>query len=177
MRSRKIAIATAGLMAVLVSGCGTSSAKSAMPTLHASRVKDYKTFAELKQDSTAVVKVTASGSVKDGLNKIPTTVTTVNVDSVLWGKVPAKSLAIQQLGRSNMKLDDTGALLVAGRQYLLFVQPFHLTRGDNTSLYQITGGQGVYQLDKKNSEYSFTGGGAPKLPKEFAAEEAVNRTR
>ncbi|MFE0200601.1 hypothetical protein ACFW0I_33330 [[Kitasatospora] papulosa] len=177
MKSRKLAVLAACAVVALTSGCGAAGGdpqahEASRTALHASRVKDYNTFAELKQDSVAVVKVTATGSAERSLSSVPTTVTTVAVDDVLWGNSPAQSLSIQQLGRSNMDLEDTGAILEKGQQYILFVEPFHMTPGDDTGLYQITGGQGVYRLNKAGSDYMFAGGGKPKLPKQFVASAA-----
>ncbi|MFE9381002.1 hypothetical protein [Streptomyces sp. NPDC006855] len=177
MNSRKIAALTACAVAVLASGCsaadgGSQPREGGRIALHASRVKDYNTFAELRQDSVAAVRVTVADSAEQSLNTVPTTVTNVTVDGALWGKVPVKSLAIQQLGRSNMDLKDTGAILKKGEQYILFIKPFHMTPGDDTGLYQITGEQGAYRLNKKNSAYEFAGGGKPKLPKYFAVSAA-----
>lgn len=180
MKYRKIAATIAGTIAVLsASGCGTGSATfsgNEKPILHASRVKDYNNLAELKQDSVAIVQVTASRAEQKSLNDIPTTLTNVSVDEVLWGNLPERSLSIQQLGRMDMDLHDTGSLLENGKSYLLYVKPFHMSPGDNTGLHQITGGQGVYEFDAAKSEYRFIGGGTPDLPKRITANEAETRT-
>lgn len=180
MKYRKIVATVAGTIAVLsASGCGTGSATPSdneKPILHASRVKDYDTLAELKQDSVAIVQVTASRAEQKSLNDIPTTLTSVSVDEVLWGKLPERSLSIQQLGQMGMDLHDTGSVLENGKSYLLYVKPFHMSPGDDTGLHQITGGQGAYEFDAAKNEYRFIGGGAPGLPKRITVNDVETRT-
>ncbi|OCC09513.1 hypothetical protein [Streptomyces sp. PTY087I2] len=177
MKSVKAIALSVCATALLATGCGAvgsggDAQEASRSALHVSRVKDYDSFAELRQDSIAAVKVTVKGNEEEALNEVPTSVTTVTVDEVLWGKSPAKSFPVLQLGRAGMDLEDTGAILVKGQRYILFVKPFHLKPGEATGLYQITGSQGVYRFDGEGGGYAFAGGGHPRLPERFTSHQA-----
>ncbi|MFD5426575.1 hypothetical protein [Streptomyces sp. NPDC127084] len=175
---RIFAVLAACAAVVLASGCGASdsspkpnASNERNPVLHASRVKDYNSFAELKRDSVAAVSVTAVKSTVGSLNGVATTTVEVKVEKVLWGKLNEVSISVLQLGKAGWGLEDSGAILEEGQRYVLFVHPYHLKPNDDTGLYVITGGQGAYKLDGEYSEYNFAGGGHPRLPEEVSVKD------
>ncbi|WP_147339399.1 hypothetical protein [Actinomadura spongiicola] len=177
-------ITLASASVVLLSGCGTAAVDSATnsghekatSTLHASRVKDYNSLAELRGDSTAIIRGTAGASTVQKINQIPATTTSVRVSSKLWGSLPAKNISVLQIGQAGMALHDTSQILQHGQEYLLYVKPFHLTPGDNTGRYIITGSQGIFKKDGTGG-YTFAGAGEPALPKRIAATEMNKLSR
>ncbi|MFI6763178.1 hypothetical protein ACIBF5_29010 [Micromonospora sp. NPDC050417] len=90
--------------------------------LHASRIKDYNTIAELKAEAVTAVRVTAGTARVEVLHEVPFTVTTVAVESAPWGQghAPGKTLEVRQTGSTTVVAPDLAPLLVAGREYLLF---------------------------------------------------------
>jgi hypothetical protein len=171
-------LALLAVAAAFVTACGSAAAdnRTAQPEtatgLHVSRIKDYKSIAELKAASTAVVRATVASSTVEKLNDLPITISTVEVRKTLWGQVPSETLAILQVGDESMVPHDTGAILSKGREYLLFVTPYHLTPNDNTGRYVITGDQGNFVLDSKGDSFAFAGAGNPPgLPRSLRKEE------
>ncbi|MFG1803072.1 hypothetical protein ACGFI4_23300 [Micromonospora carbonacea] len=158
--------------AALLAGCGSASdgGSAAQPEgqteLSASRVKDYASLAELRAESTAIVRGTVESSTGDKLNDLPVTISKLRVKKVLWGKVPSDVLAVQQAGDETMKLHDTGAILAKDREYLLFVKPFQLTPGKDTGRWLITGDQGTFARSDDGVTFEFAGAGdPPELPR------------
>lgn len=166
-----------GAAAVLLSGCGMAEGQNGQerhageprPALHASLAKNYNTIEELKKDSVAIVRATAAGSSPRSVNGLPMTATTVNVSHVYWGKVPARSLSVEQLGSVGVDSHDTSALLTAGNEYILFLMPFHMTPGDNTGVHLVTGEQGAWIRKPDEAGYTFIGAGsdATRLPRQL----------
>ncbi|MFI9643086.1 hypothetical protein ACIG87_24045 [Micromonospora sp. NPDC051925] len=164
------------IAAALLAGCGSApgSEIAAQPEgqtdLSASRVKDYATLAELRAQSTAIVRGTVESSTRDKLEDLPVTISKVRVREVLWGKVSSDVLAVQQVGDETMKLHDTGAILAKDREYLLFVQPFQLKPGELTGRWLITGDQGTFARSSDGHTFQFAGAGdPPELPRTVSA--------
>jgi hypothetical protein len=139
--------------------------------IHLSRTEDYADLTELAAASSAVVKVKVRASAGDSLNGIPTTVTTVRVIEVVSGDVPGSELSIQQFGNAETRVDQTAPILQSGHEYLLFVKPFHLKRGNNTGLYTITGDRGEYRYDEQHGDYRLKGGEEVRLPATLSTAE------
>jgi hypothetical protein len=176
---KKLALAV--VAAALLAGCAsTPDSETAAPQnggneLSASRVKDYESLAELRNESTAIVRVTVESSTEDKLNSLPVTISTVRVHQVLWGKVPTDLLAVQQVGDATMTLHDTGALLDRAREYVLFIKPFQLTPGEDTGRWLITGDQGTFARSVDGATYEFTGAGnPPQLPRSLRAADITS---
>lgn len=165
---------------MLVSGCGAqgggdSSASSAQreSDISVSRLKDYASFADLRADSTAVVRVVAKDNAHiERVDGLPFTVTPTRVERVIWGKVDSSVLMVRQLGDPAMGVAETGPVLTAQRAYLLFVTPFAFSDNKPTGQYVVTGNQGLYVFDEKRSAFVFAGAGQPSLPTTLAATEA-----
>jgi hypothetical protein len=168
--------------ALPLGGCGStppapSEPDRRAPALHVSRVKDYDTTHELRQDSTAIIIGTAVSAEPGDLSGVTTTVTSVRVERTLWGSTPSQVLRIQQLGNTSMALPDTSKILTTGERYLLFVTPFHMTPKDDTGLYLITGERGVWE-SRSSGRYVLVGGDPDEtsLPRSFSGED-VSRGR
>jgi len=136
-----------------------------------SRVKEYKTLAELRSDSTTIAVVTAISARSDSVNGIPATVTSVSVDRSGWGAPPTSNIDILQLGGPNADSPGTSQLLTIGSQYLVFVTPYHLGTTDHTGLYVITGDQGVFKLT--GATFNFSGGGNPGFDRQVPLADWV----
>lgn len=172
---KKIAL-LAGL-ALLVSGCSSvqhevADEKPAVKgALHASLVRDYADLGSLERDSTAIVKASPTTSRIIDLNGIPATVTTMSITRVISGAVPSDSIPVLQIGQQGMSLEDTSKIVRRDRDYLMFVKPYHLTPGDSTGLYIITGERGIYEYDKVSARYRFAGGHSDHLPESLGKEQ------
>jgi len=165
---------------IILSGCSASLREDAPSTTeqgktgaHVSRAKDYRTMAELKADSTAIIVGTAGASTVQEVDGIQFTVTDVRVSKVLWGKAASQVVAIKQLGGPELLSADTSRILASGSEYIAFVQPFHMTPGDTTGQYLVTGDRGLYKLDRKTRQYAFEGGSESSLPLQIPAESAT----
>lgn len=169
--------------AALLAGCGSAPGGeiAAQPEgqteLSASRVKDYTSLAELRAESTAIIRGTVESSTRDKLEDLPVTISKVRVREVLWGKVPSDVLAVQQAGDETMQLHDTGEILAKDREYLLFVKPFELKPGEHTGRWLITGDQGTFARSNDGSTFQFAGAGSPpELPKTLRATAVESGT-
>lgn len=127
---------------------GVSESTSGMS---ASRVKDYVSIRQLRDESLAIVRVTVTNNRSiEYVDKIPFTVTTATVDQVLLGFLPEKSVKIRQLGDGKTIVTESVPLLQSGRSYVVFLQRFTYGPGKETDQYVPTGGVGLY-LDQEGS--------------------------
>lgn len=134
---------------------GGSSNTTVQNQVEVSRAKSYQTMAELKRDSTAIVRVTATATTKKGpadeagRSPLTVTLTTVRLDEVLFGNVPARrALQIRQLGGAGTVSDDLPPRLSAGQQYVLYIKPFEFVHGHPLlGEYIVTGDVGQFQVE------------------------------
>ena len=143
-------LATGLLSAVAVVGAGvfmTLRAERApdRSAIHVSYVRLHDSLADVDADSSVVAVATALGATEDKLNGMPVTVTEIRLGQMVKGKADTETLAILQIGTAKTGSNDTAPLLVEGRNYLLYLHPFHLVPGDQTGRWLITGEQGVYE--------------------------------
>jgi hypothetical protein len=152
----------------LVAGCNSTSSEDAdqpNAVLHSVTRHEYKGIAELKKDSTLVVRVSASTSKGREINSIPFTATEVIVREVLHGQTAKGArLSVLQMGSEQTDSPDTSKLLARGQEYVLFLMDYHLTPGDDTGLKIIVGEQGIYRLDSEAGRYVFASGSHSGLP-------------
>ncbi|MFI6105537.1 hypothetical protein [Streptomyces sp. NPDC051310] len=155
------------LAALAVTGCSatTEAEKKSAPVLHASLQHEYKSLAELREDSSLVVRVTAAHARVRTLHTVPFTITEVKVQEVLKGKTENRTLSVQQLGSLELASPDTSQLLEKGREYILFLEPYHLVPGDHTGLHTITGEQGIYGYSSEKQAYEYASGSEARVPK------------
>ncbi|MER7894448.1 hypothetical protein ABTX15_32080 [Micromonospora sp. NPDC094482] len=176
---RKLMLVTSATAAILLGGCSAATQPARKTTeLSGSRVKDYATFAALKKESSAIVRVSAGDSRVDDLNGVPVTVTTVTVLRALSGAVPSNKLAVQQMGDASMSLPDSSSILLKGREYLLFVTPFRLTPSDDTGRFIVTGDQGIYLRNEaapgQGARAQFVFAGAGQAPSQAMSLPAAD---
>jgi hypothetical protein len=147
-RERRWAAAALAAVAIFGLTACTSSAPQHQATpetaIKVSRTTTYRSVAEIKKDSSAVVIAIPRSAREMDVNGIPVTVTSAEIKSTIAGKSPA-SIQLQQFGSGTTPSPQTSPLLEAGREYLLFIQPLHLVPGDNTGRMVITGDQGIFE--------------------------------
>jgi hypothetical protein len=156
MVSPVVRVAPAVCVFMLLAGCGGGgSSQTAQSSLGGSAVKPYSSLAQLARDSKAVVIVTVTSDVtsSDGdASTGPSTETVVNVDRLLWGSLGGKgSMKLHQTGTGDMARSGYSPLLVPGRKYLLFVEPFEYQPGQPTGSYVVTGDAGEFRRELDGS--------------------------
>jgi hypothetical protein len=176
MGLRRIAIASAVGAMFLVGACGQATVESGPSTeLHMSRVKDY-TIADLRAESTMVVRGTASTSREEEADKVPVTFTRLRLDQHVAGlRAGAEWVEIVQLGGSAVSSPDTSPLLADGDRYLLFLKPYTAKSRSSVPAFVITGDQGVFR--ESSGGYEFTGAPSDELPARFTADSLVAQAR
>ncbi|MFG1820331.1 hypothetical protein ACGFIF_41690, partial [Kribbella sp. NPDC049174] len=143
--------------------------------LHVDYVKHYTTFAELRADSAAIVKVIAGEQILGEIARLPTTVTSATVTKVLWGEAASgAAIEIRQLGTAEM-VGNMSKVLEPGAEYLVFLIPSTGADDAAPNRYLIAGDVGVYQL--QGDQYVLRGGnmppkGANSLPPTLQATSA-----
>lgn len=182
MSLRRIITASALGLTLLVTACGQSTVGSAPggdrpgEELHLSRVKNYGTVAELRAESTMVVRGTASTSREETVNDIPITFTRLRVDQHVAGYgAGAETVEIVQLGGRDVASPDSSSVLKDGSRYLLFLKPYDATSESSAPAFVITGDQGVFI--ESSGRYEFTGAAGAKLPKRIPAESLLAQAR
>lgn len=154
---------------------GRTSGGDPVRRLHVDYVKHYTTFAELRADSSAVVKVIAGEQILGEIGRLPTTVTSATVTKVLWGEVGSgAAIEIRQLGTAEM-VGNMSKVLEPGAQYLVFLTPSTGADDAAPDRYLIVGDVGLYQL--QGDRYVLRGGnlppkGANSLPPKLQATSA-----
>jgi hypothetical protein len=121
-------------------------ASACTATVSGSRTRIYHSIAQLDADSVGVALVRATGTqTVERVAGIPFTVTTVSVVNVLRGSLSGPSVKVRQLGGPGVAVDEGAPLLQAGRDYVLFLQPFSFGPGQSTDQYTVTGaGAGLF---------------------------------
>ncbi|MGW4461448.1 hypothetical protein [Micromonospora sp. NPDC004704] len=183
MIKKLLLIASGVFVLVASSACGANDQASrggATPTPElqrhsvADRVKNYETFAELRTDSTLIVRATAVSSTIETLHDTPQTITTLKVAETLHGELPPANepVRVRQLGSAKWSTNLT-PLLIAGREYVLFLLPWWLKSPDErTGQWVITGEQGMYALDAtdKGAVWRYAVEENPGLPATLSTE-------
>lgn len=141
------------LVVVVVAGCSDHGDRQ----MDVSRIKDYTSLAQLKQDSQfVIVGAVMSGkrggpADQGGTSQIDTYLTTIRVVVSSKGSVAAGSkITIRQVAASvgNKAFDFT---LKPAISYVLFLKIFTFGSGTNpTGQYVVTGGVGAYTLTSGN---------------------------
>jgi hypothetical protein len=127
--------------------------------LHVDYVKHYTTFAELRADSSAIVKVIAGEQSLGEIARLPTTVTSATVTKVLGGDAASgAAIEIRQLGTAEM-VGNMSKVLEPGAEYLVFLIPSTGADDAAPNRYLIAGDVGVYQL--QGDQYVLRGGNVP----------------
>ncbi|WP_157630699.1 hypothetical protein [Kribbella catacumbae] len=123
-------------------------------------IKSYSTFAALRADSSAIVKVTAGERKTSEVDGLPVTVTTATVNKVVWGELAGGPvIELRQVGNTDTVGVNTSRLLESGGEYLVFVVPSTGATDASPNRYLIAGEAGVYQLQA--DQYVFRGGNVP----------------
>jgi hypothetical protein len=152
---------------------GTSPGPELQQHSVADRVKNYETFAELRTDSTLVVRATAVSSTIETLHDTPQTITTLKVTQTFHGELPKTDpVRVRQLGSAKWSTNLT-PLLVIGREYVLFLLPWWLgSDTERTGQWVITGEQGMYALDGtiEGPSWRYAVEENPGLPATLSAE-------
>ncbi|MEU7524111.1 hypothetical protein AB0A74_00070 [Saccharothrix sp. NPDC042600] len=128
----------------------------------------FTTFAELRAESTTVVRATAGRAEVERVNDIPFTLTQVSLNDVIAGAAPPATFTVSQLGGPDVASPNSSQRLAEQRQYLLFLKPS--MTGDPTR-FMITGDQGVYELT--GDTYGFVGATGSALPNSLPATSAT----
>jgi len=111
----------------------------------ASRIKDYSSIQQLRDESLAVTHITATDKqTVEYVDNIPFTVTVATVDRVLRGALVEKRIKIRQLGDGKTTVEDAVPLLQPGKAYVVFLQQFTYGPGKETDQYVPVGGVGLY---------------------------------
>lgn len=171
-----IIVTLAGAAAVAAGVSAPSAApRRAMAVDHGtslvSLAKNYSSLEELKRDSSAIVLARAGNRTQKKVGRASVSVVDVEIDEVLWGEVPSRSVPIGQLG----SWEDAGVELRRGDEYLLFLHEYEIVRGKATGLYLVTGGQGAYVRSHSASTYAYAGGQRPAdLPQRLTAAQVLS---
>lgn len=122
-------------------------------------VRWYSTFAALRADSSAIVKVTAGEQHLGEIGALPITVTSATVTKVIWGeRASGAAIEIRQLGTPEI-VGNMSKILEPGAEYLVFLVPSTGADDAAPSRYLIAGDVGVYQL--QGDQYVLRGGNVP----------------
>lgn len=177
VRGIGVLIAVVAVAGSAVAGCGASSGGASgrhgqsATEIHLSRVKDYADLSSLAKDSSVIVRAVAGNSTSATANGAPTTTTEVSVEQVVHGDLAVKSLRIQQVGDRRTVVDNGAQVLEKGGEYLLFLNPFHMTPGDETGLYVMTGSLGEFRAKARGGSYAFQGGEESRLPSAISVQD------
>lgn len=160
MGSQKLVIACAVLL--LSVGCATSNqsaiakSKASQPEhqVEVSRSKTYQSMPEIRKDSTAVIRVTATATQKSaaadqaGQGPLQATLTTVRVDKVISGSVAPGGVRIRQLRTPGAQSEDLPPVLTTGQVYDLNIMPFEFVHGHPIAgTYVVTGDVGQFHVE------------------------------
>lgn len=159
-----LALSTAfatGLVVIATAGSGGAAGpgSTVVPVgkLNVSQAKTYQSLAELRTAGSAVVKVVADGQKFSEVAGIPTTITTAKVSSTFWGRAPASTIEIRQLGNPQLTGDGVSKLLQPGKTYLAFIVPSAGADDAAPNRYLIVGESGLYELH--GNQYLYRGRG------------------
>ncbi len=160
MKPKLVLIVCAALL--VCAGCGNAhpSASRQLRTnqsgnqVEASRAKTYQTMSELRKDSMAVLRVTATANRKStaadqaGQGPLQAVLTTVHVDKVISGSLARGTVQIRQLSSPGGPSEDLPPLLAAGQAYYLYVMPFEFVRAHPIAgVYVVIGDVGQFHVD------------------------------
>jgi hypothetical protein len=139
--------------------------------IHASRVKAYDSIRSLGADAKAVIIAVATNEAAAAeLNRIPFTITYVQVRNAFKGRVLSNRIKIRQLGNSKTRTsDEMDPLLASGTTYLLFLNVFTFGPGQDTDQYVVVGGSaGIYIVSGRTATHVR---GPDPVPQTISLEE------
>ncbi|MBT2501226.1 hypothetical protein [Curtobacterium sp. ISL-83] len=107
--------------------------------------QEVDTLRAANEAATVVLHGVAGSSHVESIGDVPFTVTTVSVTDVVSGDEPGPTVDVRQFGDANNTSDELASLLQAGKDYLLYLQPFELEPGESTGQYVIVGGNAAWE--------------------------------
>lgn len=171
MRAMKLLTICAGL--TITAACGGQAAHGAgsrpegpVTVLHASRATNYASLDELATASTMIVVGTAGSSHVENLGGVDFTVTDVTITDPTSSS--PSQIEVRQTGTAGDLTDpsELSPILSRGKQYLLYLQPFELQKGQPTGEYVIVGDEGVWEAgDSGAYQLTVTQTGLPETVK------------
>lgn len=155
------------------SPAGLRSASTPHHVIHTQRNKRYTSFRELRVDSVAVVRIraTAASHIVE-IGSIPFTVTVVETLEVLDGDFSETTFPLRQLGGGTDQIEDYIPLVVAGREYVVFLYKEAFPSESPTVQYWPAGETGLYSLEAGMLEHVDP---SVSLPRSLTVEELVEQ--
>jgi hypothetical protein len=181
-RSRRPAIFL--VLSLCLVACSAVSPKPGVVKVRGSRAKVYSSITQLISDSAAVLLATATNQSRvERLYGVAYTVQRVDINSVLAGSNPGRSMELRQLGEVGGRLTITESTqpLIPNATYLLFAEPFHFTSTDNTGQWVVTGAlAGEFRYDPASQIARHLDVESPALPSSITLQQVQSelaRTR